>query len=256
MTLSIMQSRFMEALSGEKNSALDKALDTAHISAEGLIGIYRNNFRGGLTKALVLTHPVVEQLVGEDFFRAVCQDYIRKHLPQETNLDAYGTEFATFLETFEPAKTVPFLPDVARLEWAFHEASQAPAARTLDVAAFETIDPERYFELRLILHPSVRLLTSRYPVLRIWEMHQEGQQVTPVNLDESAGIKVLLQRPDLQVIMTELQSAEYIWLESLMQGSGFFAAFEAASASDEAFDLASVMQKHVVLGTFSGFHTT
>jgi len=84
---------------------------------------------------------VVEQLVGKDFFRLVTRQYIGAHGSHSGNLHRYGAEMADLLASFEPARGLVCLPDVAALEWACHRAYFADDAAALDLGKVARIFP-------------------------------------------------------------------------------------------------------------------
>ena len=65
---------------------------------------------------------MVCRIAGEGFFRHAARDYVRAHPPRAPQLWAYGGKFEKFLERYEPARPLRFLPDLARLEWAWNES--------------------------------------------------------------------------------------------------------------------------------------
>ncbi len=79
--------------------------------------VYRNNVTSALSDVLADSFPVTQQLVGEEFFRAMARIFLRGSPPPSPILTAYGEGFPAFVADFAPARTVPFLADVARLEW-------------------------------------------------------------------------------------------------------------------------------------------
>ncbi len=93
-------------------------------------GIYRNNVTVSLVNALSEVFPTVQNLVGEEFFRAMARLYVQDNPPTSRLLFEYGASFPAFIGQFEPAADLPFLPDVARLErlWldSFHAADATP----------------------------------------------------------------------------------------------------------------------------------
>ena len=91
-------------------------------SRERRIGVYRNNVKASLVAALVGAFPVVQRLVGEEFFEAAAFVFVEHHPPRSPVLAEYGAGFAAFLEGFEPARDLPYLADIARLEWARQQA--------------------------------------------------------------------------------------------------------------------------------------
>src|SRR5271169_5343315 len=83
---------------------------------ERRFGVYRNNFRTGLSRAIASRFPVTEKLVGEAFFAAMAQSFIAQHPPKSPMLFGYGDDFADFVDAYRPAAELGYLPDVVRLE--------------------------------------------------------------------------------------------------------------------------------------------
>src|SRR5262249_55891954 len=149
----------------------------ALVRADGIgfdrrLQVYRNNTFSSLTGALKDTFPVVCQLVGERFFAYATEEYIRARPPRAPRLAAYGEDFTDFLAGFAPARSLAYLPDVARLEWAVNAAYHASDSPTLDPARIAALPQERYPHVTFVAHPSARLVASEFPVDRIWHAHQ------------------------------------------------------------------------------------
>jgi|FEC22Drversion2_1045045.scaffolds.fasta_scaffold00219_4 hypothetical protein len=194
--------------------------------------IYRNNVHVSLIEALAATFPVVARLVGEDFFRAMARAYVGEQLPRTPVLIDYGDGFTDFVERFAPARQLPYLADVARLEWArsrAYHAAEATALTTTDLAA---IRPELVPTARLGLHPSLRIVSSDWPVLDIWETNSHDAVVRPVDLS-TGGVDVAVLRPDVQVELHRLAAGWRTMLVRLLEGARLADAWESAAAADD-----------------------
>ena len=134
--------------------------------------VYRNNIAVGLIASLEMRYPVTRRLVGDDFFRAMAQAFVARNKPSSPVLILYGAEFPAFVETFEPAREIAYLPDVARLENAWVESYHSADAMPLELSDIAAIDPERLGEVRFEFHPAVRLLHFAHPAASIWAAHQ------------------------------------------------------------------------------------
>ena len=88
-------------------------------------GVYRNNVASALTNSLRVRYPVVEQLVGGEFFGMMARGYVDEHKPRSAMLISYGAEFPEFITGFEAASSVPYLADVAKLESAWWKIGRA-----------------------------------------------------------------------------------------------------------------------------------
>lgn len=206
--------------------------DDAGVSAG--LAVYRNNVRSSLSKALAETFPVVEQLVGEDFFKFAARAYFDTHPPSSPLVAHYGDKFPAFLETFEPAAATPYLPDTARLElaWldAYRVADETPLSRN-QIFAVAGDDPS---DLILTLHPSVQLMRSDYAVASLWRRHQENAEETP--FDVACAEYVLIARPRLQVDVLTVSPGTYKTLSGLTQGLTVGDALSQGAAADENFN--------------------
>jgi len=239
-TLQAMQSSLLY----RDKAAEDLVGDSAFEPAQRL-QLYRNNLVIGLTDALAAVFPVLKQLVGEDFFRVTCRDFIPAFPPRQAALHEFGEAFPDFIRSFEPASSLPYLADVAELEWAWREAYHAADADQLDAMQLQQVSPEQQAELRFVLHPAARLLKSEYPVHRIWQVNQEGYgDYDIVNLDEG-GAYILVVRPRLEVFIQTIAEAEWAFLSSLGNGNSLDDSLKTALSIDSRFNPGAVLQSRI-----------
>lgn len=152
-------------------------------SIEKRFAVHRNNVVSSLIDALADAMPVVKELVGEAFFRAMAAEFIRSAPPRSQVLSQYGAAFPSFIAEFEPARSVPYLEDMARLELARLDAYHAADTRAVSTADWQSvlsrgIDLDR---MRLRLHPSFRALRSDHAVLSIWRAHHGDGELGSVD---------------------------------------------------------------------------
>jgi hypothetical protein len=133
--------------------------------------VYRNNVVVGLVSALEARFPATRRIVGEDFFKGAARLFAAAQPPRSPLMMFYGDAFPDFLADFEPARAVPYLADVARLEAARTRAYHAADAKPLTPAALSGGIPEALAGMRFNLHPSVEIVASDYPIVTIWAMN-------------------------------------------------------------------------------------
>ena len=157
-------------------------------------GVYRNTATRAALDALAANHPTVRRLVGDAWFESAALVFARRSPPRDGVLAAYGAGFADFLEAFEPARELPYLASVARLDRAWTEAHLAADAPVLMPEALARLDFDALANLRLAPHPAARWVRSAdEPACTIWARHREGR-----NLDAELpwhGEAALLTRP-------------------------------------------------------------
>lgn len=198
--------------------------------------VHRNNVLVSLIEALATTFPVTQALVGVEFFRAMARVFASQSPPASRLLFEYGGDFPDFVAGFPPASGLPYLADVARLEYLRVESCHAADAAALDADAFRALQetPDRLYGLRLRLHPACRLLRSRYAAFSLWAAHQGLMPVESVALDQPED--VLVFRPLHEVRTLALPPGGAVFLAALACQSTLAEA--AASAGNEAgFDL-------------------
>ena len=230
-------------------------IDTSKISAPSLMAIYRNSAIANITQALTLTYPVIDKLVGREFFTATCQRYIYLHWPHSGNMDDYGQEFALFLSEFEHTKTLVYLSEVARLEWAFHQSSLANDADSTDWSLLSHV--EDISKLKFILAPSVKLISSSYAIDEIWQKNQDNIALDTenelINIDKSISTFLVLFRKGLKTVVMPVSEGEYALIEAFNHEIIFEQAIILAIAKQPDLSIDHCLQKFIELEIISGF---
>ncbi len=217
-------------------------------SAARRFNVYRNNFQTSLTDGLAAIYPVVAQLVGSEFFGFMADRYIRTHPSRSGNLYNLGHALAGFLSRYQAVSKLPYLADVARLEWAYHTVFHASATALFDTKALEQVAAKEYPKLRFDLGPACRLVCSTYPIFRIWKVNQEHYDGDKeVNLGDGPE-SVLVVRPELDVELWRLDLADASLLGSLANGNNLGEAVEASLRHSHDFNLQAALGKYIAAG--------
>jgi hypothetical protein len=215
------------------------------ITAKERIAIYRNNIFSNYREALSAVYAVVERLVGEQFFRQTANCYINAYPSLSGDLNSYGANFSQFLAAFEPAKQLPYLPDVAQLEWlmelVFHAADHAPMA----IEKLAAVPEDKYGELHFMLHPATQIYQSSYPVARIWQVNQpDWQGDCAVDL-QIGGCQLLVCREVFTVLIKPLTKGEFAMLRGLAAGENIATTFCKVLEAQPDLDLEAFLQRMI-----------
>jgi Putative DNA-binding domain len=175
------------------------------------LAAYRANAAEIAERALAAAYPVVQQLLGEESFAALARALWRHQPPQAGDLALWGDGLAHFLSNaaararapdaldvsdapdaldvsdapdalgvsdapvaldVSDATDVPYLCDMARLEWALHLAARA--ADATPVQGLQLLGESDPAQLFLQLAPGTALVQSQHPVFSIWWAHQSA----------------------------------------------------------------------------------
>jgi hypothetical protein len=233
----------------------DDAPAIQHIVIDGLapearLNIYRNTFVGSLTTAVRLSYPAVHRLVGAEFFEGAARIFIESNPPQSAYLDLYGREFPAFLERFPPAASLPYLPGIARLEWAVARALHAPDTEPLNVANLTAIPTSEHGRLWFVPHPSISLVHAAHPVDAIWRAVLASDASALAQVDLKAGpVWLLVERLHTSVSVTRTSETAWRFLSALCAPRPLEDAIKAAGS----IDVCAALAEHLVAGRFAGF---
>jgi len=234
--MNVTQTEFTTALLNADAPIPAGMVDSQGRPAGKRFDVYRNNVIVSLIDALETAFPAIHKLVGDAFFKAMAGVYVRAYPPTTPMMMFYGNAFPTFLEGFEPVQNIPYLADVARLELERRHSYHAADSTAVSPDDLAAIAPEDLMDARLKLAATMRLCTSPYPVLSIWNMNMVKGAPQP----EPVAQSVLLTRPELDVDMIEIDTATHCFLSNL-RNSTLGGAYDAAINITDDFDLSQAI---------------
>jgi uncharacterized protein len=212
------------------------------------MAVYRGNVFGNCSQALESAYPIVRKIVGGEFFRGLVREYAREHPSASGDLNEYGEHLPEFVAAYSHTQDLPYLPDVARMEWLAHRAYYAADAELLDLTKAAVSNPEA---LRLRLARSCALLASDWPLASIWTVHQDNYE-GEIEVDLDAGPdRILVHRPKWRAQVRALAPGDYRFLDMARQGKTLGEALEAALAEDDSFDPPLALARWVDAGAIS-----
>jgi hypothetical protein len=211
--------------------------------------VHRNNVHVSLVEALAERYPVVKALVGEEFFHSMARDFVAGCKPDSPLLGEYGAALPAFIECFEPARALPCLADVARLEDAWQQSWSAADAAAMTLPALAGLSPDVLLACRFRAHPATRLLQSPWPIADLWQAHRQPDP----DLADLAwhGQNVLVTRPDADVRLLELPRGVAALAASLLAGADLGTAAHLAMTTAPELDTGTALQALIGAGAFT-----
>jgi hypothetical protein len=233
----VTQTEFRKSLLDPERPTPEGLMNPDGTPANRRFDIYRNNVTASLTEAMARAFPVIEKLVGEEFFKAMAVVYLRAFPPESPLMMFYGKDFPKFLKGFPPVKKLGYLPDVARIELGLRHAYHGEDTTPADPAALTSVAPDALMSLRLTLAPWITVLSSPYPVHAIWLANTDENAPQP----QSGAQDVLVSRRDYDPVALLLPQGGASFVETLQAGESFGAALGKATAQHPNFDLTSTL---------------
>jgi len=203
---------------------------TAPDEAAQRFAVYRNNVTVSLIDALALRFPVIERLVGTDFFRAMAREFAQTHRPRSPVIIDWGESFPDFLAAFPPLVAYPYMADVARIEVARGQAYHAADADSVPFAdlAAGAGDPATLY---LTLHPAVQVLRLGHPAVSIWAANQPGGPPLAPGT-EGPEIALIWRDAQFNVPVAAIGPGDAAMIEAVQSGHTLMIAAELAAFAE------------------------
>lgn len=215
-------------------------------AADKRYNVYRNNVTVSLINAVADIYPAVQKIVGEDYFRAMAREYVRTHPPKSPLLFLYGQNFGDFIDEFEPAKKMPYLGDVARIERAWLTAYHAADIEPLDPSKLGVVAPEKLADICFKAHPASFIICSAYPVHDIFLMNRGFMKLGKVDMTTPQSLMMTRPQTDTRLIL--LNQSEHIFMEAILGEKPLGVAAMLASEKSQDFDLNHTLQMLLAIG--------
>lgn len=203
--------------------------------------VYQNNVFVSLIDALADIFPVTQQLVGDEFFRAMAREFVQNSLPTSPVISEYGRHFDDFIRGFTPANSVPFLADMAALEYQLLALTNTLEYPTLDheqvsVAFGQVEDPSA---LRLSLPPNIHIVVTTFAIGSLYLAHKNQQHHTIADITLNKNEHLLLAKSGLYAQLRVISPPESEFITHLMTGN----TLGDALPDDNDFDLGTSLAK-------------
>lgn len=250
LALRDLQAAFAAQLAGGDRPDLADAVVGDSITAAARLRVHRHHVAESLATALAATYSTVQAIVGEDFFRIMAKAFAATDLPRQPVLAEYGGAFPAFVAGYGPADSLPYLADMARLDWALNLAFHAPHRDRLSVSDLADLPPEGLPALRVSLAAGSTLVRSAYPIDRIWHASRPGVSAGRVSLDEGPASVIVLRRSE-DAAFARLCPAEVAFMEALQEGKTLEEGAQAAFVAEPAFDLSTTFARLLALQAFA-----
>jgi hypothetical protein len=258
-SLAQFQDAFAAALAagdGTEMQAASADVRVAQLVAQPAFAVYRNTVMKGCVDALQANYPAVSRLVGDEWFRAAAVVFARVEPPRQPSLVYYGAGFADFLSGFEPARELPYLSAVARLDRFWTEAHVARDEAPVPAAALARLPLASLAGTVLRPHASARWAWfDGQPIASIWTRNRDGGEGERDRGDANAevlwqGEGMLIVRPEADVRWTPLGRTDCAFLDACAAGGTLADAAAAALAVDPQADLSTLIARMLDAGAF------
>lgn len=219
-------------------------------SVEGRFSIYATGLLPRVVEALEDDYPALERILGHGPFASLAARYVDCHPSESFDLGRIGVHLADFLRTDPLLEELPFLADLALLEWALSRAFIAADAEPVTWEALQALGHDGLVDLPLRLVPGHQVIRSRWPLVRLWRLKDVPDDEVDLRVEEKSG-HVLVRRRRFDVVSIEVDASSARLVDQAERHGSLGGLLEAASGPEEINQVVSAFRGLVVDGVFS-----
>lgn len=221
MKLKELQHAFIRSMTEGDPKLNEWIADGRAMSAEERLAVYSGNMRMSLYRALEQIYPVCLRILGKDYFKQISRGYNERYPSQLTDLNGHGEHlcdlFEALIKAREELAEYPYLMDLAQLEYHYHRVYYDKDDTPFDYAAFAQhaqVPQALHFELP----QAMALMTSVYPLLKIWEVNQSDEKKVPEVSADTVREYLCVRRNKGRPCIERIDRERYAVLDSIAQG--------------------------------------
>ncbi len=197
--------------------AAEEIKKVLNIAGEERLDAYSNGYVARVHESLSEVYQAVKHLAGDQAFEALAHHYAAAYSSHNYNLNYAGEHLPEFLKTVALSENLPFLPDLARLEWQVAQAFHAFQGEPFDASVLSAFAPEGFEKLHIHFQPSVSIVASEWPVLDLWKARKTLLKEINIDLVDRPQ-NVLVFRNGLEVFCEAVDLAQSRLLGGLLSG--------------------------------------
>ena len=140
------------------------------------LAIYHNAYLSRLQEVLRHDFGAIRYWLGDDEFAALTEAYVRRYPSAHFSLRWLGERFPAFILEHLVAEQSAPLAELARLEWAFTLAFDAPQGQPLTLDDMAQLSPDEWPDLQVDLAPSVQQMLCRFNTVALWRASKDESE--------------------------------------------------------------------------------
>jgi Putative DNA-binding domain len=218
-------------------------------SAKSGLAAYVAHAGATAERALVAAYPTVQALVGDETFALMARALWRQYPPSRGDLGWFGEALPAFIASDEQLTDVPYLGDVARLDWALTRAESAPDVEA-DLSSFQALSDADPQVLWGVLSSGATLIESKWPIVTLWRAHQQAAGEDAFGLAKQAlqddvAETAWVWRSGWKAQVQSVSAAQARFLQALSERASLS---QALSEAGDDFDFALCLQQGIQQG--------
>lgn len=182
------------------------------------IAVHRDGYPARIASSLAEAFPAVANILGDGSLAKLTNRFIRDDGCSEWNLNRIGRSLPEFLESDPLTHELPFLPDLAALEWAVFECFHSAPGHEFDPSTIGALSSDDWTHARIVFRPGTAVVGSEWPIHELWNTRDLDRSEIDVDLSGRPE-RVLVYQVDFAIETHTVDPIEAHALESLLAGA-------------------------------------
>jgi hypothetical protein len=189
----------------------------AGADAGARLAVHTAGYPARVTESLREAFPATALILGDGSFASLGERYAAQLPAELRNLNDAGAALSAFLRSDPLGDRLPFLPDLARLEWAVVECFHSELTEPFDASVCAGWGMDDWAEARVEFQPGMALVRSAWPIRELREARHRERSAIDVDLTDRPD-RVLVSRRGFEVAVETVEAIEALAIERLLAG--------------------------------------
>jgi hypothetical protein len=182
------------------------------------VAVYTEGYPARVTEALRETFPALANILGDGSLAGLSERYRAVLRDEPINLNDVGADLPHFLRTDPLTDRLPFLSELAELEWRVTRCFHAAVTSRFDPRDCADWSLDDWQGARIRFQPGLSLLRSDWPLRALYATRDQDRSEIDVDL-EQGGECLLIFRRGFEVVVEALEPGEAAAIEAFLANS-------------------------------------
>lgn len=201
-------------------------------AGEDRLPVYAGGYRARTRESLAESFEAIANVIGDKQFGELSKAYAQNFPSHDYNLSLMGRHLPEFLIKYSLTEKLPFLPDLAILEWCVALAFHAKLNPPVDPSMLNKVSINEWDKARFSFQPSVFVVRSSWPIGDIWETRAKPREEIDIDI-ASRPQNLLIFRDQFRVICKLVDVTQAEILQLLLDGQPLGSACSRIAAQEE-----------------------
>ena len=177
-------------------------LEKSSLNSTARLDVYAEGYFSRILECMAKDFSRTKKIVGEAAFTKLVSEYLKAYPSKVTSIDETGSQFSGFIAEFNEIPLAEWVADLALFEWSWIEAFYA------EDFVSDACDWRKEIagnnQIRFKVHPSVRLLNSRWPLAKLLRVLDADDIIDPKDFNRNEASGLIIYRSANEVSWDEL----------------------------------------------------